>query len=492
MELITDHALSVVYMKNLVDMEDNFIGELTNYTIALKEKINTIESFLKEVRIKREISKKNPEEFVSNPLNGYSLIRRLYEDWSYFELYLPIVAGASHLENIKNNLNTNTVLDMDMEDAAMGISSIEVYYDLEATDIARGFFRGKQYNGTLNTMECLVMANYATINGREQSSINWHEAAFQRYEQDEMEHGQELRQVFDFSLPQLFKKYTDSLMVKGFRRASIDLLRGVSDSDVRLWQLQRLLEKQIKAFGVDATYIKPPLQNFQRNCMDQSKTPNSKLKCFYEQKRTAFLAIAPLKTEILSLDPYIAIFHDVIYENEIRRVKNITLSSFKGPLRYSNRDEYNVQFAKVYEDQQSMLNKRIEDLTGDVVAKEDKDFDVYNYGIGGISYSHLDVPSEEDAEAGLGNYLTSIMFFLSDLEDGGALTFDNEGLTVPPKKGCALVWRNLDNFMTFDPRLFHSSCPVIMGSKWTLVKWLHEVPQIFARPCRNTYLEFNA
>lgn len=59
------------------------------------------------------------------------------------------------------------------------------------------------------------MANYATINGREQSSINWHEAAFQRYEQDELEHGQELRQVFDFSLPQLFKKYTDSLMVKG-------------------------------------------------------------------------------------------------------------------------------------------------------------------------------------------------------------------------------------------------------------------------------------
>lgn len=43
MELISDHALSVVYMKNLVDMEDIFIGELTNYTMALKEKINTIE-----------------------------------------------------------------------------------------------------------------------------------------------------------------------------------------------------------------------------------------------------------------------------------------------------------------------------------------------------------------------------------------------------------------------------------------------------------------
>lgn len=68
-------------------------------------------------------------------------------------------------------------------------------------------------SGTLNTMECLVMANYASIIGREQSSINWYEAAFQQY--DELEHGQEFREVFDFSLPKLYKKYTNSLLVKG-------------------------------------------------------------------------------------------------------------------------------------------------------------------------------------------------------------------------------------------------------------------------------------
>lgn len=82
---------------------------------------------------------------MAHPLNAYSLIRRLHEDWSYFEAYLPKVAGANHLENIKNNLSTYNFLEMDMEDAAMGISSMELYYDLESTDIARGFFRGKQY-----------------------------------------------------------------------------------------------------------------------------------------------------------------------------------------------------------------------------------------------------------------------------------------------------------------------------------------------------------
>ncbi|KAH8334809.1 hypothetical protein KR074_010749 [Drosophila pseudoananassae] len=491
MEVISDGALSVASLKNLVDMEDFFIGELTNYAIDLKEKITLIESFLKEVQVKREISKKNPEEFVLHPLNGYSLIRRLHEDWSYIEAYMSSVVGASYLENMKNILDTNHVTEKDMKNAINGILSIQLHYNLENTDIARGFLLGRQYNASLNTLECMVMADYATHTGQEQSSINWHNAALQQY--NELEHGQEFREVFNFTLPILYISYVNCLLVKGLRRASIDLLRGVSDSDVRLWQLHRDLERVFMAYGPDAIYIPPPLNSVQLSCLGQSKQSNtgkSEQKCFYERRRTAFLTIAPLKTEILNLDPYIAIFHDVIYESEIKRVKNTSLSLFKSPS--PNHQKYNVQFAKVYEDQESMLNKRIKDLTGDEVVKEDKDFDVYNYGLGGFSHSHLDIPNEEDKKSGLGNFLTSVMFFLSDLDQGGAINFINKDLTVLPKKGSALVWRNLNNSLNFDIRLFHFSCPVIMGSKWTLVKWLHEVPQIFTRPCRNNSIEFNA
>ncbi|KAH8267881.1 hypothetical protein KR026_009918 [Drosophila bipectinata] len=491
MEVNSEGTLSVVSLKNLVDMEDIFIGDLENYTIDLKEKITTIESFLKEVQAKREISKKNPEEFVSHPLNGYSLIRRLHVDWSYIEAYMSRVVGESYLENIKYILDTNFVTEKDMNNAINGIFSIQLHYALENTDIARGFLMGRQYNASLNTLECMVLADYSTHTGQEQSSINWHKAALQQY--DELEHGQEFREVFNFTLPMVYISYTNSLLVKGLSRASLDLIRGVSDSDVRLWQLHRDLERLLTAYGPDAIYLYPPLTSTQLSCMGQSKQSKklkSEQKCFYERRRTAFLTIAPLKTEILNLDPYIAIFHDVIYESEIERVKNTSLSSFKSPS--PNHQKYNVQFAKVYEDQESKLNKRIKDLTGDEVEKEDKNFDVFNYGLGGFSHSKLDIPNEEDKKSGLGNFLTSVMFFLSDLDQGGAINFINKDLTVRPKKGSALVWRNLNNSLNFDVRLFHFSCPVIVGSKWTLVKRLHEVPQIFSRPCRNNSIELNA
>lgn len=56
-------------------------------------------------------------------------------------------------------------------------------------------------------------------------------------------------------------------------------------------------------------------------------TPSPKrlahLKCRYLNK-SAFLKIAPLKVEEMSLDPYIAVYHDVIYDSEIEVIKNIS------------------------------------------------------------------------------------------------------------------------------------------------------------------------
>lgn len=40
-------------------------------------------------------------------------------------------------------------------------------------------------------------------------------------------------------------------------------------------------------------------------------------RCHYERNKSAFLKIAPLKLEEISLDPYIVQYHDVIYDPEI-------------------------------------------------------------------------------------------------------------------------------------------------------------------------------
>lgn len=53
-----------------------------------------------------------------------------------------------------------------------------------------------------------------------------------------------------------------------------------------------------------------------RGLLSKSHEELSKLHCRF-QSRTPFTRIAPFKIEEANLDPYIAIFHDILSENEI-------------------------------------------------------------------------------------------------------------------------------------------------------------------------------
>ncbi|KAH8286889.1 hypothetical protein KR018_006933 [Drosophila ironensis] len=509
-ELISDHALATASMKSLVEREGIFISELTNYTTALKKKIETIESFLKEVQSKRDIYLKNPEAFVAHPLHRFSLIRRLYEDWTFIELYMSQIVGLKHIETIIDGLEWNKDIEMDMEDAGSGMAAMQRFHDLNPTDTARGIFLGRQYNASLNSLGCLYMANIFSKSGEVQATIDWNKAALQQFDKINSEL---YKEVFNMTLPEIYFSYANALFVQRQRVSSVELLREVSDSDARLWYLKRTIEKQVPVVEFEPIFVKKLLWPHQEACLGLLRHPTKNLSCFYDHKRTSFLQIAPLKVEILNWNPYIAMYHEVIYSSEIFRVKNNSLSSLKGPLRYSKREEYSLKSARVIEQEQSMLNLRIRDITGQEV-KEDKDFYIYNYGLGGFSHYHLDNINRHDQKVGsieirvnnkqvtvlytyyfqegLGDRLTTIMFFLSVVDEGGALIFSSQNFTVWPRKGSALVFHNMDNALQPDIRLLHMSCPVIVGSKWTLVKWLHKEPQVFVRPCKENYDEFIA
>ncbi|XP_044314406.1 prolyl 4-hydroxylase subunit alpha-1-like [Drosophila rhopaloa] len=56
-------------------------------------------------------------------------------------------------------------------------------------------------------------------------------------------------------------------------------------------------------------------------------------------------------------------------------------------------------------------------------------------------------------------------------------------ISVTPKKGSAVFWHNLHNSGAMNFKTLHSGCPVIVGSKYVLTKWINELPQLFFTPC---------
>ncbi|XP_016926994.4 prolyl 4-hydroxylase subunit alpha-2 [Drosophila suzukii] len=485
-EMSTDPAKSIVGMKGLVDMEGFFISELTNYAKALKDKIDTIESFLQDVQSKRDISRRNPKEFVAHPLNAFSLIRRMHEDWTHLELYMSEQVGMSYLQAIKNGLDEAQPTDKDLRDAIGGIISLHRFYNLQPVDIAKGLLMGKQYNAHLTTLNCQTLALACLNSNFDRDALNWYKTAVEQYDKDR--DGHVYSEVFEFKLRDLYINYTSTLVVKGFRKAALDILRNVSDLDATLWLLQKDVYEIGKIDVPDPTFIVE--RGIDHNGCQGFRKTKKYFSSHYERWTSDFLRIAPLKVEILSLDPHIVIYHDVIYDKEISRVKIISLHSLKSTPQYLHGDDFNVKFSKVPEEQESPLNRRIRDMTGENVM-EDTDFMINNFGICGFRGYHTDNLEVQDQTAELGDRLTSIIFFLSDVVQGGAISFPNLHLSVWPQKGSALVWQNLDQSMHPNEDLLHFSCPVIVGSKWTLVKWLHEKPQMFFKPCKKEFKEFN-
>lgn len=65
----------------------------------------------------------------------------------------------------------------------------------------------------------------------------------------------------------------------------------------------------------------------------------AKLKCRYVSKNSSFLKIAPLKLEEASRNPYIVVYHDVIYDTEIELIKQIAKPRVSTEVCVENRFE---------------------------------------------------------------------------------------------------------------------------------------------------------
>lgn len=105
----------------------------------------------------------------------------------------------------------------------------------------------------------------------------------------------------------------------------------------------------------------------------------NKLFCQYNFYTTPFLRIAPLKQELLSLDPFISMFHDVLHENEIVFLKEDLKNTIK-----SKKYKKNIT---------NRLSKRLTDITGLHFSNRDQ-ININNYGLENqaeVHYNYKDI-----------------------------------------------------------------------------------------------------
>ncbi|CAC5414767.1 P4HA [Mytilus coruscus] len=185
----------------------------------------------------------------------------------------------------------------------------------------------------------------------------------------------------------------------------------------------------------------------------------------------------PIKIEFINKSPRILVIHDIINMDIISHftAKSLQLSRSKVfNLKGSTINDSHVQsehrtsstFSYLDDIEYPLvvrLNAFLERLTGlRMNNKQAENFQIVNYGIGGEYKPHYDWVEDR---------------YLSDVEVGGSTVFPHLNIAVPPKKGSALFFTNLDENEHGDSLTLHAGCPVFFGSKWIANKWVHTKDQ---------------
>ncbi|KAK9906518.1 hypothetical protein WJX75_003233 [Coccomyxa subellipsoidea] len=148
----------------------------------------------------------------------------------------------------------------------------------------------------------------------------------------------------------------------------------------------------------------------------------------------------------------------------------------------------------------SWVEEKAAQVTG-LPVSHGEPFNVLRYQDGQHYDSHYDIFEPESYGPQPSQRMATILFYLTDVEEGGETIFPLEGrygvdllkmtgfnykscatgFKYKPRMGDALMFYSMHPNGTFDKHALHGGCPVIAGEKWVATKWIRD--KCFSEPC---------
>ncbi|XP_030756854.1 prolyl 4-hydroxylase subunit alpha-1 isoform X2 [Sitophilus oryzae] len=510
----TEVFTAIVDMEGLLDTEAALIYTLENYVKAEEQKIDLLKRYIAIYNKQHNRASEDPQLYLANPINAYTLVKRLTTDWSHVETLIGTNINTDALQNIsyfKEHMKFPT--DEDLNGAAVALTRLQDTYHLDTSSLARGELNGVKYSSELTAADCFELGRQSYNNGDYYHTQLWMEEAEARSKR-------EINETIDHS--DILEYLAFSTYKQGNVALALDLTNKLLDilpthqralgnkiyyeGELKELEQNNIGRKKGDDGSEDSTSIGSPYDDpfskelYEALCRGEvtmSLHDRSKLKCrYFFGNNNPFLKIAPFKVEEAYLDPDLYIFYDVMSDDEIETVKKLAQPRFRrATVQNSQTGELEVAqyrisksaWLKEDEDERvAVISQRVSDMTG-LTMTTAEELQVVNYGIGGHYEPHFDFARKEETNAfknlGTGNRIATVLFYMSDVPQGGATVFPMLRTSLWPKKGTAAFWFNLFPSGDGDKRTRHAACPVLAGSKWVSNKWIHERGQEFLRPC---------
>uniref|UniRef100_A0A6I8QR21 Prolyl 4-hydroxylase subunit alpha-1 n=1 Tax=Xenopus tropicalis TaxID=8364 RepID=A0A6I8QR21_XENTR len=512
-----DFFTSIGHMIDLLNTEKDLVTSLKDYIKAEEQKLAQIKKWADKLDHLTDTATKDPEGFLGHPVNAFKLMKRLNTEWVKLENLI--------LKDISDGFISNLTIqrqyfpnDEDQTGAAKALLRLQDTYNLDTDTISKGNLPGVKHKTSLTAEDCFDLGKTAYTDADYYHTELWMEQALSQLDAGE-ESSLDKVMVLDYLSYAVYQQGDlDKALTLTKLLLELDPEHQRGNGNLRYFEYIMSKESNKSSSspseGAELGTRKgrpkdhlPERQKYEKLCRGEGVKMTSRrqkrLFCrYFDGNKDPLLILSPTKQEDEWDKPRIVRYHDIISDEEISKVKELakprlrraTISNpITGVLETAQYRISKSAWLSAYEDPVvARLNRRIEGVTGlDMSTAEE--LQVANYGMGGQYEPHFDFARKDEPDAfkelGTGNRVATWLFYMSDVEAGGATVFPEVGAAVYPKKGTAVFWYNLFESGEGDYSTRHAACPVLVGNKWVSNKWIHERGQEFRRPCNLSELE---
>ncbi|XP_073820245.1 prolyl 4-hydroxylase subunit alpha-2-like [Musca autumnalis] len=487
-----DYYSSVAGLEKLLKTEQVLLTDLKNYIATTKHNIEVLEKEILKIEAEHKTASINIENYLTNPVNAYRLIKRLFYDWHKYEEHFEKVKDNEQLKEWKTKKSQlHFPNKVDFEESALALVRLQQTYNLDVGQVASGILNGIKYGNEMSWTDCLLLGQQL-VNARAfNQTKDWINESMKRYS---LEEGSSSVSTLDF-----MEKLGENLMKTGDIDGALEVLRAVVVKDPqRLRVVSEIYNNTYllpEAYEEEKEYHRTQeFKLYEKVCREEIvRTPAEErdLRCRYYWGVDNAFVLSPFKIEEINEDPYVMLLHDMVTDKQIATIKEIAMPYMKrstvrddssgGSKRRNYRISKNAWLEYTLHPHTEKLLRDLHYATG-LETQFSEELQVANYGLGGHYEPHVDFYLTGVTEE-YSNRISTSIFYLSDVEQGGATAFPYLKIAIKPTKGSVLFWYNLHRSLDGDYRTKHAGCPVLKGSKWIGNVWTHDRTQFAVRPC---------
>ncbi|XP_017873632.1 PREDICTED: prolyl 4-hydroxylase subunit alpha-2 [Drosophila arizonae] len=496
----SDYFSSITGLEQLLHTEQILLSDLSSQLDAAKTVLVQLERELSAIKLEHALAAKGLENYLTNPVNVYRLMKRLHTDWPHVDSRVQQLSAQLRF-NISQHYGLSFPSQEDVDGAALALVRLQSTYKLDVAQVAAGILNGIKYGTDMSWQDCFVLGQQLFEMEDYNNTKVWLRESMER-----LRRHQPRPSTPEPALLNSMETVAQSLFRMGDFDTAYELSQRVLELDpsrIRNWHLGDKAANlphdgdegahSRQAAGYRLTQEFAHYEKVCRGEVGPSAAQQRRLRCRYARGRHAYRLLAPLKLEEHSLDPLVVSYHDMLSPQQIGELRAMAVPHMQrstvNPLPGGQRMKSAFRVSKnawLPYSTHPMMGRMLRDV-GDATGLDMtycEQLQVANYGVGGHYEPHWDFfRDSRHYPAAEGNRIATAIFYLSDVEQGGATAFPFLNFAVRPQLGNILFWYNLHRSSDKDYRTKHAGCPVLKGSKWIANIWIHEATQTFARPC---------